>query len=86
MNLLTNATIAVRSAVDRDPAIAVRTDRNHDRLVITVQDNGVGISEKNLGFRVNGTFFHDQRRGSGNGPGFEYLATRLFGTMVDAWR
>jgi two-component system sensor histidine kinase PhcS len=68
INLLDNATHAMRAANCAHPAILVSASWLNDRLRITVQDNGPGISPENLA-RVFEPFFTTREIGQGLGLG-----------------
>jgi len=74
INLLSNAAMAVRAAGERTPAVVVRTRVDQNRLVTTVQDNGVGIPEINL-TRVTEPFFTTRDVGQGMGLGLSICHT-----------
>lgn len=68
VNLLSNATLALR-AVDRaDPAIHLSAEWKGERLHVTVHDNGPGIPPENLA-RVFEPFFTTRAIGQGLGLG-----------------
>jgi signal transduction histidine kinase len=64
LNLLSNA----RDAVEGGGRITVRTNRRDERVVLEVDDDGVGIAEHDLA-RIFDPFFTTKGRGKGTGLG-----------------
>jgi two-component system C4-dicarboxylate transport sensor histidine kinase DctB len=65
-NLLLNALDAVEETVD--PNITITLELEHDAAIISVQDNGVGITEGDLP-KVAEPFFSTKQSGEGLGLG-----------------
>lgn len=68
INLLDNAAMAMRTANCTDPVIRLSARWQSERLHVTVQDNGPGISPENLA-RVFEPFFTTREIGRGLGLG-----------------
>lgn len=68
INLLSNAAHALQAAKRELPCIAVTVVSREQRLVVSVRDNGTGISPENLG-RVFEPFFTTRDVGAGLGLG-----------------
>lgn len=64
MNLLTNAVAAIKNL----GVIHIRTYMKEDNIVISIQDDGVGISKENLP-KIFEPFFTTQKAGKGTGLG-----------------
>jgi two-component system NtrC family sensor kinase len=67
LNLVTNAEQAIREVRDSG-RIQVRLNRNAERLIVTVQDDGVGIRPEALP-RIFDPFYTTKRPGGGTGLG-----------------
>src|SRR5437016_12869692 len=67
LNLITNAEQAIREVRDTG-RIQIRAGRNGNQLVITVQDDGVGIRPESLP-RIFDPFYTTKRPGGGTGLG-----------------
>jgi two-component system sensor histidine kinase PhcS len=68
INLLSNATIAMRKVNSLAPSIHIKGSWRDSRLMISVLDNGPGISPENLS-RVFEPFFTTREVGQGLGLG-----------------
>lgn len=69
-NLIDNAADALRSAGTPDPTITLRTRQEGQWIVVTVEDNGPGISKEDLP-RVFEAFFTTKPVGQGTGLGLD---------------
>lgn len=84
INLLDNATLAMRAANRPAPEIRVSGKWQNERLKITVQDNGPGIAPENLA-RVFEPFFTTREIGQGLGLGLSIsygVVKRHGGTLL----
>ncbi len=76
INLVVNAAQAIEDAKkqfpDRRGEITVSTGSSHDGIFINIQDNGVGIPEKNLE-RIFNPFFTTKEVGRGTGQGLSIV-------------
>ena len=72
VNLIRNAQWACGEAHREDPQIVLRLTTSAGKLQFTVQDNGVGIAEENLGRLFNHGF---TTRKNGHGFGLHSSAT-----------
>ncbi len=68
LNLLKNAAQAMTEAGTPDPQIRIRLDRDADMALITVEDNGPGMSEE-IRQRIFEPFFTTKENGVGTGLG-----------------
>jgi PAS domain S-box-containing protein len=68
INLLSNATDAVNEEQSRQPIISVRTACEGNQVVLTVKDNGVGMSQDVIE-RATDAFFTTKKAGQGTGLG-----------------
>ncbi len=73
LNLITNAFYAVNEKMksgvrDYDPIVTVGTKRNHDKVEVSVKDNGNGIPQKVLD-KIFQPFFTTKPTGQGTGLG-----------------
>ena len=69
-NLIDNAVDALREAATPDPTITLRTRREGGWVIVTIEDNGTGISEENL-TRIFESFFTTKPIGHGTGLGLD---------------
>ncbi len=69
-NLIDNAVDALREAATPDPTITLRTRREGGWVIVTIEDNGTGISEENLP-RIFESFFTTKPIGQGTGLGLD---------------
>ncbi len=69
-NLIDNAVDALREAATPDPTITLRTRREGGWVIVTIEDNGTGISEENLP-RIFESFFTTKPIGHGTGLGLD---------------
>ena len=84
INLLSNAAHALQAAQREQPRIAVTVAVQGQRLVVSVRDNGTGISPENLG-RVFEPFFTTRDVGAGLGLGLSVsygIVQRHGGTLA----
>lgn len=84
INLLDNATLAMRAANRPAPEIRVSGKWQNERLKVTVQDNGPGIAPENLA-RVFEPFFTTREIGQGLGLGLSIsygVVKRHGGTLL----
>jgi len=84
INLLSNAAHALQAAQREQPRIAVTVVVRGDRLVVSLRDNGTGISPENLG-RVFEPFFTTRDVGAGLGLGLSVsygIVQRHGGTLT----
>ena len=67
LNLMTNA-VKYRSE-DRDPIIKISTEIKGDYIVLSIEDNGIGIDLKKNGFKIFGMYktFHNNKDARGIG-------------------
>ena len=70
VNILLNAVdaIAEHDPPKRDCTIAAKTDVSEDNVVITFEDDGVGIAEENIG-KIFEPFYTTKKEGKGTGLG-----------------
>jgi two-component system sensor histidine kinase PhcS len=85
INLLSNAVIAMRKSATAQPAIHVSAAWKGARLLISVRDNGPGISPQNL-TRVFEPFFTTREIGQGLGLGLSisYSVVERHGGILSA--
>ena len=69
-NLIDNAADALRAGATPDPTITLRTRREGSWIIVTVEDNGPGISPENLP-HIFETFFTTKPIGQGTGLGLD---------------
>ena len=84
INLLSNAAHALQAAQRAQPRIGVTVVVRGDRLVVSLRDNGTGISPENLG-RVFEPFFTTRDVGAGLGLGLSVsygIVQRHGGTLT----
>lgn len=80
LNLLTNAL----ESVDQDGAVDIRICQERDRVVVTVQDNGCGMTDEVLEHLFE-PFFTRRRDGKGTGLGLSIthrIVTQHGGTLT----
>ena len=69
-NLIDNAVDALQEAATPNPTITLRTRREGSWIIVTVEDNGPGITEENLP-RLFEAFFTTKPIGKGTGLGLD---------------
>ncbi|HRQ15062.1 MAG TPA: ATP-binding protein [Promineifilum sp.] len=69
-NLIDNAVDALREGATPDPTITLRTRREGGWVIVTIEDNGPGITEENLP-RIFESFFTTKPIGQGTGLGLD---------------
>jgi signal transduction histidine kinase len=83
VNLLRNAKDACDEATAEHNEVSVRVERNTDHVVITVEDNGVGIPAENL-VRIFSHGFTTKKHGHGFGLHSSALAAKELGGALTA--
>jgi PAS domain S-box-containing protein len=68
LNLLVNAFQAIESTKREGGRIAIRTERQHEELLVEIADNGCGVQPENLS-RLFDPFFTTKEVGEGTGLG-----------------
>ncbi|NEP16045.1 MAG: GHKL domain-containing protein [Leptolyngbya sp. SIO4C1] len=68
MNLLSNAIDALQGSDSPDPQITLQTERQQNRCIVRVCDNGIGIPPENLS-QIFNPFFTTKPIGKGTGLG-----------------
>ncbi|MEZ6096585.1 MAG: ATP-binding protein [Pirellulaceae bacterium] len=75
INMLVNAAMATREVIGkREPLIAVRAWEQHDRVFVSVEDNGRGVDES-IREKIFDPFFTTRRVGEGMGLGLSICHT-----------
>jgi len=70
-NMVKNALDAMNSTVKARLSLKVEYDRHNDRMMVTVSDNGVGMTEEELS-KLGTPFYSTKDRGTGLGMGICY--------------
>ena len=82
INLISNAKYAVSATDNPDKQVSICVDKQEDKLLVTVQDNGIGISQDHLA-RIFAHGFTTKKDGHGFGLHSSALAAKeLAGTLV----
>ena len=68
VNILLNAVDALTESNKKEQVISIKSEMNHEELVLTFYDNGTGIREENMP-KIFEPFFTTKKEGKGTGLG-----------------